>query len=1539
MADAKIGIRLAIEGADQVRGSLAGVEQGLDRLNSGLAKVGHYGTALLALPTVFNGTVGAAVKAADAVTTLNNQLRLATGSTQAAGQAYTALFDIAQRSRVSFTELGGTFAAISRAGQELGISQSRLLTVTEAIGNAMTVSGGSAQGMQAALTQLGQGLASGTLRGEELNSVMEQTPRLAKALADGLGVTTGKLREMGAAGQITAEQVIRALEGQAAVLRGEVQGAVLTVVQAFVQLENATVKAVGEFDKASGLSGTLAQAMSGLASGIDSAGNAFANNEAAIKTTLGLLAGAGVAVGLARTATALGGVATGVGGVAGAVAALKVVVSGLNPATLALLGIGAVVGAAAGYESYYKGTQEGIRKTIADLEEANAKAGESLGRMQNRPEITNAVNKAIADRAKQIQSLRAELTALDAKNAPAGSVGSGDTALARAQVAENAKLAASYEDMRVRLSGFRGDFAKYEADLKRIQAGMASGDISQKQGIAWLTELAVRHGEVAKAAKGSESEAKKAADAELAWRRRYTLDLIKGWDDEADARDKAAVAAEAYLAKIEQSLIDAAEKGAASVQAKLQSLKDEEAALVIAAAQNISLAQAIEEVEIARLREQQAALMRTGDRDAEVLAIQAEIDARKKLKDAIGSKEARDASAQTAKDAAEEWKRASQQIEQSLTDALMRGFESGKGFAMVLRDTVVNMFKTLVLRPVIQATVQGGLSAAGFGGPGAASGGTSLMGLAAMGNYSAGASTYALRAGDWLATSSNDMFAEFGTTLQANSQAIGQFTQVAGDVLGYANALNTALSRNAQGGKDYGAAAGQALGYFFGGPLGSAIGGSIGKALGLVDYGGTMHEGGAAQFSAASGLKTSNKGSDFGLAFDVDQGKYGAAIAAATAATVAGLLENAAATFGTKAGYTIATAFADDISPDGAWGALMVSLGDKVLLDWKGGQDKWPGREFANGEEGAKQYAAAVALDVRTLLIEQTPDWADAMLTALGDAPTIEALAATVGQINAAASALDSMGKASQAFAALGEDAAGALIAALGGAEAAVAGLSGYYSGFYSEAERTKLATAEVTAALAKIGVEMPTTRDAFRSVVDAAIAAGDTDLAAKLISISGAFAAVVPAAEAAATAVADTAAAMAKAAEDAAEKARRAALGQLEASAERERTLWEQQATAAASLRDEVRGVFDTLATNIRELRGEALGPELTAAQGQAFINGALASVNAGTGLPDGEGLANAIAAVRGGLSSPGMYANSMERDFAALRLAGELSVLQEAAGEQLTTAELQLQAAENQIDQLDETLAYWRKLIDGTEDGIDATKSVEEAVKALTLLMFPEDTAAGGAAGAGAGGSGFVIGGTAPGSGPARPAPAPSTLSRLGNTYYGAGGTAITDVGYVGRFDSVNSYVNTLDWSEANKGASAAALTAAANQYGVSAREISIATGMPQADVEALLPNIPRYLLGTNYVPETGLALLHKGEAVVPQVYNPAATGAPFQPMGGGDNGQVVALLQQIAARVAALEGHAATSADANAQSADVLTRVAQGNSLTTSAAPAIA
>lgn len=87
----------------------------------------------------------------------------------------------------------------------------------------------------------------------------------------------------------------------------------------------------------------------------------------------------------------------------------------------------------------------------------------------------------------------------------------------------------------------------------------------------------------------------------------------------------------------------------------------------------------------------------------------------KNINEAFDKRDVAAASAKAADAAREAWQKTAEDIEKSITDSLMRGFESGKGFAENLRDTIVNMFKTLVLRPVVQFGVQGALSAVGLG--------------------------------------------------------------------------------------------------------------------------------------------------------------------------------------------------------------------------------------------------------------------------------------------------------------------------------------------------------------------------------------------------------------------------------------------------------------------------------------------------------------------------------------------------------------------------------------------------------------------------------------------------------------------------------------------------------------------------------------------------------------------------------------------------------------------------------------------------------
>ena len=93
----------------------------------------------------------------------------------------------------------------------------------------------------------------------------------------------------------------------------------------------------------------------------------------------------------------------------------------------------------------------------------------------------------------------------------------------------------------------------------------------------------------------------------------------------------------------------------------------------------------------------------------------------------------------------------------------------------------------------------------------------------------------------------------------------------------------------------------------------------------------------------------------------------------------------------------------------------------------------------------------------------------------------------------------------------------------------------------------------------------------------------------------------------------------------------------------------------------------------------------------------------------------------------------------------------------------------------------------------------------------------------------------------------------------------------------------------------------------------------------------DLPGYAVGTNYVPNDGPAYLHRGEAVIPAAYNPAAGGKQ-----GSDNTELVAEIRALRGAVAALQKAADSSATSNAKTANTLIRVTRdGNALLTTAA----
>ncbi len=1101
----EIRFRLALDGVPVF-------QQGASAADASLAKIGQSArrTAEDAslLPGIFGSTsdslrqlasVAAAgtlaagfVRAADAVTVLNNQLKLATGSSQAAAQAYEALFGIAQRSRTSFTELGATYASIARATSELGISQGRLLTVTEAIGNSLAISGGSAQGMQAALVQLGQGFASGTLRGEELNSVLEQTPRLARAIADGMGVSIGKLRELGKEGKLTADAVLKALESQAGVLAKEVQSSVATVGQAFTQLGNASTVAVGELDRVSGTSAALVEVFQSAATSIGDVAQAMRGLDAATSSASVLGDAIGtvfetVAVLGANTAYVIKGIGNELGGLAAQAAAIA--------------------------QGNFAQAADIRRQMVADAERARADVDSLTKRLLQARQLRGLVQDSLAGVDTRAEDARLTRTGSTPNTKPIGDLG----ADAKKAAAEFKKLADAGRDL-VQVFALQeaGSTTDIIAKWEQLNAARKAGLITLEQQIAAQQRLAQLQPFAQRELKDAQDLARARADARAA--------EDKGINEYIDQQQRAR---EASLKGVEDSI------------AKLQ---EENAAAELMRGTNLTLAEAIEQVAISRLREQQA---RYAEGSEPYLAVEREIEARQRLQGLLAERSVRDASTKAAKDAADEWQRTTDDIRSSLTNAFRESFRDGEDFGSAFAKNIGAELKarlaTAVAEGLAGLVLQGlGLTINGAANSGGAVGqGSAYLQAAQAANtlYGYGKSAYGYVSG--LVGTGSTLGASTGAyTSLANSQLLAAYgVEGAGATAGGVTAAGTGAGS---------ASSGVAISTWA-----AAIAAGVYKANQDYSQGFRREQAEQAQqdvlgldgrFTTEGAL--ANLLDKLGFSDRLTSLLSGSTAVAKIIGRAAPQVQATGLQGTISGGDFTGTGFADILEKGGLFrsdkrytetSALSEELGRYLDGASRGILDK--AKEFGAALGLPVEALSQLSTDIKVTLTEDATKNQAAITEALGGygdqlvasfaeairplAGYIDGVAETTAQTLARVGAsitgvnevLDALGLSALKASIEGGKAATELEALFGGLNTLQQAAGSYLQNYYSDAERAALATKGIGQALAGVGLALPTTRDQFRALVDAQDLTTNSgrQAFAALMGVADAFAAITP--------------------------------------------------------------------------------------------------------------------------------------------------------------------------------------------------------------------------------------------------------------------------------------------------------------------------------------------------------------------------------------------------------------------------------------------
>ena len=578
----------------------------------------------------------------------------------------------------------------------------------------------------------------------------------------------------------------------------------------------------------------------------------------------------------------------------------------------------------------------------------------------------------------------------------------------------------------------------------------------------------------------------------------------------AEARADARRAEDRAIAEFQAAESARASASLASVKDRITSLQAEAKATDLAAQLNISLAEALELVTIARMEEERAKYIEGSD---EYLKVQREIDARKELANLIGSSAAREANRRAADDAAREWQRTADQIGQSLTDALMQGGKSAWEY-------IKGLFRTMVLRPVIQAIVNpiAGAFTGSMGGPGALGTLGGINSLATLGNTLTGSVAGSIgnvigTAGTLFGSSALTSFAAgmkgatlapglMGPTTAGATGAMGAGASVAAAIpyvaaaLAVANALGVFRSKSIVGG----------------GLTGTLGAGDI-QSYDLQRRGGTLFSG--PDYSMVN-RQTSTESAAIQSAFEALRTN------AASMAEALGLSSAAVKSFTTVLGTDITQndigtrgIKLDGLTPEQAAKKVEEALAaaNEELAAFVLGASRTVTEsitttveDWAEGENDRylRGYLDQVSEVTRT--IEATgPSFARTGETAV---QTLTRLASSISTINPV---LDLLGLQLFDTSLAGADLASTMADAFGGLEAFTAATSTYYQEFFSEAERTAAVTAQLTETLGGLGLALPATRAAFRALVEAQDLSTESGrkAASTLIQLSGAFASI----------------------------------------------------------------------------------------------------------------------------------------------------------------------------------------------------------------------------------------------------------------------------------------------------------------------------------------------------------------------------------------------------------------------------------------------
>lgn len=227
--------------------------QELDKTDSKVEKLKNSFNMLNGALALLAGaaTLRSIINIGDTMQNLQSQVGNATGDMNGAADMLDTLSVHADRGRVAVDTYVGSWAKMQSGIKQFGGTTDDTTKFMDTLNAAFISNGTATQSAEAALFQLGQTMQGGQVQGEEMNSLIDAQGELYHDLAVEIGGSVVNYKKMQAAGKVTSEMLLKAVNKFYDKYTERVDRMPMTVSQAMTKVSNQWKMGIAHMNQAS----------------------------------------------------------------------------------------------------------------------------------------------------------------------------------------------------------------------------------------------------------------------------------------------------------------------------------------------------------------------------------------------------------------------------------------------------------------------------------------------------------------------------------------------------------------------------------------------------------------------------------------------------------------------------------------------------------------------------------------------------------------------------------------------------------------------------------------------------------------------------------------------------------------------------------------------------------------------------------------------------------------------------------------------------------------------------------------------------------------------------------------------------------------------------------------------------------------------------------------------------------------------------------------------------------------------------------------